>query len=253
MARVQNKIALITGGAKGLGLASAKALVAEGAQVMIADVDAATGEKAAAELGASACFRKHDVTDPKQWEAAFDDLASRWGVVDILVNSAGVGSFASIEDISDETWRRTLAVNLDGVYLGTKAGVARMKGRGGSIINMASIEGIVGHTLLPAYNASKGAVRMFSRSVALHCARSGYNVRVNSLCPGFAETQMVSDALAALAPEAAQQLAVETLASIPMGRFAKPSEIAACVLFLASDEASYVTGSDLVVDGGMTA
>jgi NAD(P)-dependent dehydrogenase (short-subunit alcohol dehydrogenase family) len=253
MPRVQDKVALITGGAKGLGFASAQALIAEGARVMITDVDSAAGEKAAADLGPNGCFRAHEVTDRKQWDAALDDITARWGGIDILVNSAGVGSFASIEDISDETWTRTLNVNLDGIYLGTQTTIARMKGRGGSIVNMASIEGMVGHALLPAYNASKGAVRMFSRSTAIHCARGGYNIRVNSLCPGFAETQMVGDALAALPPEDAQKLAGETIAQVPMGRFAKPSEIATCVLFLASDEASYVTGSDLVVDGGMTA
>jgi NAD(P)-dependent dehydrogenase (short-subunit alcohol dehydrogenase family) len=253
MGRVDGKVALVTGGAKGLGLASARALVTEGARVMITDVDGASGEAAARELGSNAVFRHQDVTDKKSWEAALDDVVARFGTLNILVNSAGVGSFFSVEEISDAEWHRTINVNLNSIYLGTKAAIERMKGRNGSIINIASVEGMVGDALLPAYNASKGAVRMFTRSSAIHCARSGYGIRINALCPGFAETQMVSDALAALDPAVAGEFAAKTLARVPMGRFAAPAEIAACVLFLASDESSYVTGSDLVVDGGLVA
>ena len=253
MGRVEGKVALVTGGAKGLGLASARALVAEGARVMITDVDGASGEAAAGELGANVVFRHQDVTDKSSWDATLDDVVARFGSISILVNSAGVGSFFSVEEISDAEWHRTINVNLNSIYLGTRAAIERMKGRNGSIINIASVEGMVGDALLPAYNASKGAVRMFTRSSAIHCARSGYGVRINALCPGFAETQMVSDALAALDPAVAAEFAAKTLARVPMGRFAAPAEIAACVLFLASDESSYVTGSDLVVDGGLIA
>jgi 3alpha(or 20beta)-hydroxysteroid dehydrogenase len=253
MNRVLGKVCLITGGARGLGLAAAEALLAEGAKVMITDLDRAEGEAVAKKLGAHAAFAVQNVTRREQWTEVLDAVYARFGKLDVLVNPAGGPALADIESISAEDWSRTIDVNLNGVYLGTQAAIARMKASGGSIINIASIEGLIGEGSLPAYNASKGGVRLFSKSTAIHCARSGYGIRVNSVCPGFAETQMVSGALAALAPETAQMFAEKTLARIPMGRFAKPSEIAAAVLFLASDESSYMTGSDLVVDGGMTA
>ncbi len=253
MNRMQGKGCVVTGGARGLGWAAAKALADEGAHVTITDVDATQGEEAARELGANVVFRKQDVTDAAGWNTLLDDVMARYGHLDVLVNNAGVGSFADVETVSLQSWQRTLDVNLTGVFLGTQAAIARMKGRGGSIVNVASIEGLVGEASLPAYNASKGGVWLFTRSAAVHCARSGYGIRINAVCPGFAETQMVVGALAALAPDAAQAFAVKTLERIPMRRFAAPSEIAAAVLFLASDEASYVTGSDLVVDGGLTA
>ncbi|MDB5971300.1 MAG: family oxidoreductase [Hydrocarboniphaga sp.] len=254
MNRLQKKVCLITGGARGLGLAAAEALLAEGAKVMITDLDRAEGEAVAKTLGANAVFQQQDVTRREQWGEVLDALIARWGRLDVLVNNAGVAGIADIESISAEDWARTIDVNLNGVYLGTQAAIARMKhSGGGAIVNIASIEGLIGEAGLPAYNASKGGVRLFSKSTAIHCARSGYGIRVNSVCPGFAETQMVSGALAALAPETAQMFAQKTLARIPMGRFARPAEIAAAVLFLASDESSYMTGSDLVVDGGMTA
>jgi 3alpha(or 20beta)-hydroxysteroid dehydrogenase len=254
MNRVSGKICLVTGGARGLGFAAAEALLNEGARVMITDLDRADGEAAARTLGANAVFQVQDVTRREQWSEVLDALVARWGRLDVLVNNAGVAGIADIESIGAEDWSRTIDVNLNGVYLGTQAAIARMKhSGGGSIINIASIEGLIGEAGLPAYNASKGGVRLFSKSTAIHCARSGYGIRVNSVCPGFAETQMVSGALAALAPQTAQMFAEKTLARIPMGRFARPAEIAAAVLFLASDESSYMTGSDLVVDGGMTA
>ncbi|PPE74355.1 3-beta hydroxysteroid dehydrogenase [Solimonas fluminis] len=251
--RVQGKVCVVTGGARGLGLAAAEALLAEGAKVLLTDVDRAAGETEARRLGPDAKFRVQDVTDLAQWDEVLDGVIADWGRLDVLVNNAGVAGIADVEAISQKDWQRTIDINLTAVFNGTQAAIARMKTGGGSIINIASIEGIMGEPLIPAYNASKGGVRIFSRSAAIHCARSGYPVRINNVCPGFAETQMVAGALAGMAPEKAQEFAARTLARIPMGRFAKPSEIAAAVLFLASDESSYVTGSDLVVDGGMTA
>lgn len=253
MARVQDKVCVVTGAARGLGLAAAEALLAEGARVMLTDVDRAAGEAEARRLGARAAFMAQDVTREDGWHEVFDAVTARWGTPDVLVNNAGVADIADVERVPLKTWQRTLDINLSGVFLGTQAAIARMKGRCGSIVNIASIEGLVGEALIPAYNASKGGVRIFSRSAAIHCARNGYGIRINNVCPGFAETQMVSGALATMSPEAAQAFAAATLGRIPLGRFAKPAEIAAAVLFLASDESSYVTGSDLVVDGGMTA
>jgi NAD(P)-dependent dehydrogenase (short-subunit alcohol dehydrogenase family) len=257
MKRVQNKVCVVTGAARGLGLAAAEALAREGGRVLLTDLDRAAGEAETARLnglGYTAQFTPQDVTDEAQWPRVLEQAVAAWGApLDVLVNNAGIAALADVEQVSLAAWRKTLAVNLDGVFLGTQAAIARMKGRGGSIVNIASIEGLQGEQLIPAYNASKGGVRIFTRSAAIHCARAGYNIRINNVCPGFAETQMVAGALATLSPEDAQTFAGRTLARIPMGRFARPDEIAQAVLFLASDESSYVTGSDLVVDGGMTA
>lgn len=254
--RVQNKVCLVTGGARGLGLAAAERLLDEGAKVLITDIDEAAGKQQRNRLkalGHVVEFRRQDVTDAAQWTATLDAAIALWGSLDVLVNNAGVGAFQSIDTESFEGWRRTLSINLDAAFLGIQQAVPRMKERGGSIINIASIEGLIGEASLVAYNASKGGIRLLSKSSAIHCARSGYRIRVNSVCPGFAATEMVANALATLAPDTAQSFAAATLARIPMGRFAEPVEIANAVLFLASDESSYMTGSDLVVDGGMTA
>ncbi|TJY59786.1 glucose 1-dehydrogenase [Sinimarinibacterium sp. CAU 1509] len=256
MNRVKDKVCLVTGAARGLGLAAVQALLAEGAKVMLTDRDSATGETEAARLrseGHDACFMPQDVTEEGQWTEVLDAVIKAWGRIDVVVNNAGVATLSDVEATRLAQWKSTLAVNLDGVFLGTQAAIARMKAGGGSIVNIASIEGLIGEPLIPAYNASKGGVRLFSKSAAIHCARAGYGIRVNCVCPGFAETQMVAAAVATLPPDQAQAFVERTLARIPLGRFARPDEIASAVLFLASDESSYVTGSDLVVDGGMTA
>jgi NAD(P)-dependent dehydrogenase (short-subunit alcohol dehydrogenase family) len=182
-----------------------------------------------------------------------DDILRRHGRLDVLVNNAGIAVVAPLEQETLEGWRRTQAVNMEGVFLGTREAVRAMKGRGGSIVNISSIEGIVGEPLVPAYNASKGGVRIFTKSVALHCAQNGYGIRVNSVHPGYVGTPLVANALGALPPEQAAALHRDLIGRIPLGRLAEPREIANVVLFLASDESSYMTGSELVVDGGYTA
>ena len=222
---------------------------------MITDIDSEAGEAALSGFSepARTAFRPHDVTDATQWSDAVDHMEALWGGLDVLVNNAGVAVLGDIETLSFAQWRKTLDVNLDAVFTGTQLAIERMRHRGGSIVNIASIEGLIGDPLLPAYNTSKGGVRLLTRSAAIHCARQGYAIRINSVCPGFADTELVSGALATLPSDEAAAFAERTLARIPMGRFARPDEIAAAVLFLASDEASYVTGADLVVDGGLTA
>lgn len=253
MGRVQDKVCVVTGGARGLGLAAVETLLAQGAKVLFTDIDAAEGAAQAKRLSGNAMFRVQDATQPAQWSETLDAVLAKWGRLDVLVNNAGIALIQDVEKATLEGWQRTLDINLTAVFLGTQAAIARMKAGSGSIINISSIEGLVGEPEIPAYNATKAGVRLFSKSAAIHCARSGYKIRINNVCPGFAETQMVAGALGSMKPEVAQAFAARTLARIPMGRFAQASEIAAVVLFLASDESSYITGADLVVDGGLTA
>ena len=253
MSRVQGKRCLVSGAARGIGLAVCERLIEEGAQVMMADVDAASGEAQAQRLGEHAVFQPLDVTRDEQWDSALDAIERRWGGVDVLVNNAGIALMGDIESTTPEQWQRTLEVNLSAVMLGTRKAVARMKGQGGAIVNMASIEGLIGEPLALAYNAAKGGVRRFTKSAAVHCARAGYGIRINCVCPGFIDTEMVRGAVGGLDAEAAGQFQQALMARVPMGRLGQAREIANAVLFVASDEASFMTGADLVVDGGHTA
>lgn len=256
MQRLKNQVALVTGGASGIGFATVKLFAAEGAVVVFSDVNEERAAEAIANLnavGLKADFRLQDVSKEPDWQETADYIVSKYGRLDVLVNNAGIGLFGSAENARLEDWRRTMEINLDGVFLGTRAAIAVMKKNGGSIINVSSIEGIVGEPLLAAYNASKGGVRIFSKSAALHCAESGYPIRINSIHPGFVVTPMISGAMATLEQPAADEFGNRVLSRIPIGRFATPEEIAYPILFLASKEASYMTGSELIVDGGMTA
>lgn len=253
MSRMQDKRCLVSGAARGIGLAVCERLIEEGAQVMMADVDAASGETQAQRLGEHAVFQPLDVTRDEQWDSALDAIERRWGGVDVLVNNAGIALMGDIESTTPEQWQRTLEVNLSAVMLGTRKAVARMKGQGGAIVNMASIEGLIGEPLALAYNAAKGGVRLFTKSAAVHCARAGYGIRINCVCPGFIDTEMVRGAVGGLDAEAAGQFQQALMARVPMGRLGQAREIANAVLFVASDEASFMTGADLVVDGGHTA
>jgi NAD(P)-dependent dehydrogenase (short-subunit alcohol dehydrogenase family) len=223
---------------------------------VITDVNTASGDAESKRLRAAGLaveFQRHDVTSEADWRRVVDDVVQRHGHLDALVNNAGIAVIAPVEQETLEGWRRTQAVNMEGVFLGTREAIRAMKARGGAIVNISSIEGLVGDPLIPAYNASKGGVRLFTKSAALECAQRGYGIRVNSVHPGYVGTPLVANAIGALPPEQAAALQQDLLRRIPLGRLAEPREVAQCVLFLASDESSYVTGAELVVDGGYTA
>lgn len=249
------KTALISGAASGIGAAAAQRFVAEGARVVVADLNAAGAEKLAGALGPAAAAVELDVRSPEAWERAIAAAQAR-GPLTTLVNSAGVSLPGTIEEITLSDFRQTLEVNLEGVFLGCKAGVAAMKtGKGCAIVNVASALGVRSGALFPAYSASKGAVRLLTRSVALHCAERGYDIRVNTIAPGAIHTSMVERYVAA--GEAAGQTRAQVLEGFaqahPMRRLGTAEEAAAAILFLASEEAGFTTGADLAVDGGFLA
>jgi NAD(P)-dependent dehydrogenase (short-subunit alcohol dehydrogenase family) len=254
MGRVHGKVAIVTGGAKGIGRSAALLLAQEGAKVVVTDIDHVGGESAVAEIkgaGGEAAFMAHDVTDEQAWETVVARTKGAFGGLNVVVNNAGIGVEGNAEDTTLEAWRQTIAVNLDAVFLGTKHGIRAMKDGTGSIINLSSIEGLIGDPNLAAYNASKGGVRIFTKSAALHCAKSGYKVRVNSVHPGFIWTPMVENYLSRLGDVEAGRKAVG--AAHPVGHLGEPGDIAAGILYLASDESKFMTGSELVIDGGFTA
>jgi NAD(P)-dependent dehydrogenase (short-subunit alcohol dehydrogenase family) len=251
LGRVQNKIALITGGASGIGLTTAKLLDDEGAKVVIADLEARR-EQALAGVGTAVTFQALDVTSEDAWAATMDMLVRDHGGLDVLVNNAGVALLKDIEATGIDEWRRLMAVNVDGVFLGCKHAIGVMKSRGGgSIINISSAAGIVGDGNLAAYSASKGAVRLLTKSVALHCARKGYNIRCNSVHPSFVQSPMLEAMIGQASDPARMRTAYA--AAAPLGRLAQPIDVAQMILFLASDESAFTTGAEMLVDGGLTA
>jgi 3(or 17)beta-hydroxysteroid dehydrogenase len=252
MGRVDGKVALITGGASGIGLATARLLLDEGAKVILTDRDQPAAGAALTTLEHRAKFHLLDVTSEDQWIAVTEAAVAQFGRIDVLVNSAGVALLKDIEATTLDDWRALMAVNLDGTYLGCKHAVRVMKEHGGgSIVNMSSVAGLIGHGDLAAYSASKGGVRLLTKSVALHCARKGYAIRCNSVHPSFVETPMLR-AMIAAGRDPAKMEASYTRAA-PLGRLAQPTEVARTILFLASDESAFTTGAELVVDGGLTA
>jgi len=252
MSRVAGKVALITGGASGLGAAVARRLAAEGARVAITDLDAAAGATVADDIGGDAYFVRHDVTREDDWIAVLAVAAKRLGPIGVLVNCAGVAILKDVEETTYEEWRDVMAVNLDGVFLGCKHGVIAMKETGGgSIVNMSSVSGLVGGHNLAAYNASKGGVRLLTKSVALHCARQKYGIRCNSVHPSFIDTPMVRAFIDASRDPAHTEDTLKR--QIPLGRLGHTDDVAAMILYLASDDSAFVTGAEMVVDGGLTA
>ncbi len=254
--RLENKIALVTGAGSGLGEATAKRFAEEGAHVIVTDLNTEGVERVAGEItaaGGGATARFQDVTDEADWDALMGEIIDAHGKLDVLVNNAGIALTGNVEETTLEDWRKTQAVNLEAVFMGTRAAVKLMKERGGSIINISSIEGIIGEANTAAYNASKGGVRIFTKSAALHCAVEDYNIRVNSVHPGFIVTPMLEEGIASLGEEAAAAMEARVTADIPLKTMGEPLDIANGCLFLASDESKYMTGSELVIDGGFTA
>jgi NAD(P)-dependent dehydrogenase (short-subunit alcohol dehydrogenase family) len=251
--RVNNKVALVTGGGSGIGEAICMRLAEEGASVVVADINESNARRVAGAIGAAALAVHQDVTSEERWQEVVADIIERFGRLDILVNNAGIAIVGTVEDTSLADWQATQNVNLDAVFLGTREVIKVMKIGGGSIINISSIEGIIGDPAVAAYNASKGGVRIFTKSVALHCAAQGYPIRVNSVHPGFIATAMVTDAVASMAEDEGEAFQERIMANIPMGHMGEPLDIANGVLFLASEESRYMTGSELVIDGGYIA
>ncbi len=254
MKRVLGKVAIVTGAAKGIGAETAILLAREGAKVIVTDLDEKGGHDVAARIaaaGGAALFVKQNVTDEAAWTEIVATATKSFGGLHILVNNAGVAFPGNVEDTSLEDWRKLMAVNLDAVFLGVKHAIPAMKATGGSIVNLSSIEGLVGDPNLAAYNASKGGVRLLTKSAALHCAKAGYNIRVNSVHPGFIWTPMVEGYLSNFGDVAAGREATGKLH--PVGHLGEPHDIAAGILYLASDESKFMTGAELVIDGGFTA
>jgi NAD(P)-dependent dehydrogenase (short-subunit alcohol dehydrogenase family) len=252
--RLTGKVALITGGASGIGKAIAETFLEQGATTIVADINEETGRTVAGALGAA--FEPLDVRAEPDWKRVAETLLDRHGRLDVVVNNAGVGgSGGSIEEAGAEDWDRVMDINAKGVFLGCKYGVAAMKRNadpaGGSIINMSSIAGLVGAPAIPVYSASKGAVRLLTKSVALHCAKKGYAIRCNSVHPSYTDTPMVDRMVDG--HHSPERLRTALEAAAPLGRLGVPSDVANTVLYLASDDSSFVTGTELTVDGGLCA
>jgi NAD(P)-dependent dehydrogenase (short-subunit alcohol dehydrogenase family) len=256
--RVAGKKAVITGAAGGLGTATAKLLAAHGAKVFLSDADAEGAARLASEIegvhGPGVAFASagaHDVRDEARWIAVLAEANAAMNGISVLVNNAGVGSIGSVESVTMDEWRRVMDINVDGIFLGSKYAIAYMREhQPGSIVNISSVAGLIASHNFAAYNASKAAAWMLSKSIALHCARERIDVRSNSIHPAFIRTGIVEPIFAALGEEAAMK---RLSGQIPLGHLGEPDDVAYMVLFLASDESKFVTAAEFKVDGGISA
>ena len=257
--RVQGKVALVTGGSSGIGRAAAERLAQEGAVVVVTDLQDAKGAdvvSAVQGMGGKAEYLHHDVTQEQAWIDVIAAIKGAHGRLDILVNNAGIGISASVLDMTLADFQRQTAINVDGVFLGCKHGIPLMRasGDGGSIINISSVAGLKGSAILAGYCATKGAVRLFTKSVAMECANAKDGIRVNSVHPGLIETPIWITVGQAVNPGANEPPDLDAMSAmaVPLGVKGWPLDIANGVLWLASDESRYVTGQELVIDGGLT-
>ena len=256
MDRLKGKIALVTGAASGLGAAMAAKFVSEGARVVLTDINGAGADAEARKLGDAAVAVQHDVTAPDQWQAALDFTQAKFGGLHILVNNAGIAAGTTVEDTSFEDWRRVHAIDLDSVFYGCKLALPMMAktvaetGVRGSILNISSIAGVIASGNSAAYNSAKAAVRHLTKSVALHCAKRQYSITCNSIHPVFIDTPI----LGALIDRMGREEGLAKLGrQIPLGKVGEPDDVAWAAVYLVSDEAKFVTGHGLYVDGGISA
>ncbi|HEX9159857.1 MAG TPA: SDR family oxidoreductase [Rhizomicrobium sp.] len=258
--RINGKVALITGAAQGLGEATARLFVREGARVAVTDINFDRLARVAGTLNeersGSAIAIAHDVTQAEQWQDALAETERCFGALHVLVNNAGIGLTKDFESVTLEDWRRVHAIDLDGVFLGSKLALPLMaksvkaSGLGGSIVNISSISGIIAGHNMAAYNSAKAAVRHLSKSVALHCAKRGYGIRCNSVHPVFIATPILDGLVERLGREEAY---AKLGRQVPLGHIGEPDDVAYAVLYLASDESKFVTGAELKIDGGISA
>ena len=251
MHRVKGKIALITGGASGIGKAAAILLAEEGAQIIVSDINVKSANETANEIGNSAIAYEHDVTDEGSWKILLSKIKHKFGHINILVNCAGIAMIGNIEETTLEDWKNIHAVDLDSIFLGCKTALPIMVDNGpGSIINLSSISGIIAGHNLAAYNSAKAGVRHLTKSIALHCAKKKYDIRCNSVPPAFINTNMLDDIL----PKGNREESLERLSrQVPLGRIGEVKDVAWAIVYLASEESKFMTGAEIVLDGGLSA